>query len=111
MAVNVNTIAERLAAQYSHMTKKQRQLADYMLDNAEAMSFMTLKDLAAAVGISEMTVLHACTAWGYANYNELKYEFRKYISLRGKIDIQREDGYGIPAVPEYDLGDKRHLLA
>ena len=75
------------------------------------MSFMTLKELSAETGISEMTILHACTALGYGNYNELKYEFRKYITIQGKIEVQQQDLYSSPGVPEYELDDKRRLLA
>lgn len=104
------TVADVIRAKYPAMTKKQRLLADYMLEHSEAMSFMTLKELSAETGISEMTILHACTALGYGNYNELKYEFRKYITIQGKIEVQQQDLYSSPGVPEYELDDKRRLL-
>ena len=40
------------------MTKKQKALAEYMLAQPDSMSFMTLKALAAAAQVSEMTILH-----------------------------------------------------
>lgn len=46
------------------MTKKQKALAEYMLAQPDSMSFMTLKALAAAAQVSEMTILHYCTALG-----------------------------------------------
>ena len=74
-------VIERIQEKYGEMTKKQRVLADYMLENPDSMSFMTMKNLSSRTQVSEMTILHYCGALGYGNYNELKYEFRKYINL------------------------------
>ena len=103
-------IAQRIQEQYAHMTKKQRALADYMLQNPDEMSFITLRELASATNISEMTILHACAVLGVSNYNELKYEFRKYISERNKEEVQRQGQYAQILVPEGELGDKQALL-
>ena len=102
---------ETIHSKYPTMTKKQRILADYMLANPESMCFMTMKDLAAATSVSEMTILHACAALGYANYNELKYEFRKYLSERNRVRVQQENEYQNAAVPEYELNDKKRLFS
>lgn len=102
---------ETIHSKYPTMTKKQRILADYMLANPESMCFMTMKDLAAATNVSEMTILHACAALGYANYNELKYEFRKYLSERNRVRVQQENEYQNAAVPEYELNDKKRLFS
>ena len=80
-------VIERIQEKYGEMTKKQRVLADYMLENPDSMSFMTMKNLSSRTQVSEMTILNYCTALGYGNYNELKYEFRKYINERNKILI------------------------
>ena len=65
-------VVEAIRQKYPGMTKKQKALAEYMLAQPDSMSFMTLKALAAAAQVSEMTILHYCTALGFANYNELK---------------------------------------
>lgn len=96
---------------YSTLTRKQKKLADYMLAEPDAMCFLTLKELAAATDVSEVTVLKACTALGFANYNELKYEFRKDMALRHKVAVQVQNEYENPIVPDYELSDKERLLA
>ena len=93
-------VIERIQEKYGEMTKKQRVLADYMLENPDSMSFMTMKNLSSRTQVSEMTILHYCGALGYGNYNELKYEFRKYINERNKIEVQRENAYLNSSVPE-----------
>lgn len=103
-------VIERIQEKYGEMTKKQRVLADYMLENPDSMSFMTMKNLSSRTQVSEMTILNYCTALGYGNYNELKYEFRKYINERNKIEVQRQNEYLNASVPEYELDDKQNLL-
>lgn len=103
-------VIERIQEKYGDMTRKQRVLADYMLENPDSMSFMTMKNLSGRTQVSEMTILNYCTALGYGNYNELKYEFRKYINERNKIEVQRQNAYLNSSVPEYELDDKQNLL-
>ena len=53
-----------------------------MLQNPDKMCFTTLKELSRDVGVSEMTILNLCIVLGYSNYNEIKYEFRKYAAAK-----------------------------
>lgn len=104
-------VIEVIQEKYASLTKKQRILADYMLQNPDAMCFVTLKDLCAATKVSEMTILHVCTALGYKSYNELKYEFRKYAAIQSKIEVQKQNLYAIADVPHYELTDKANVMA
>jgi DNA-binding MurR/RpiR family transcriptional regulator len=103
-------IVEVIRQKHPELTKKQRILADYMLSDPESMSFITLKELSAATKISEVTILHMCSAIGYSNYNEVKYEFRKYLSVRMKTEVQKQNLYEVASAPEYELDDKQQLL-
>lgn len=94
-----------------HLTKKQRLVAETMLEDPESMSFLTLKELARKVGVSEMTVLHCCEALGFKNYNDVKYEFRRYVSLAAKVQAQVENAYRTTEIPEYEHQETAALLA
>lgn len=104
-------VLEAIQEKYPSLTKKQKALADYMLAQPDSMSFMTLKALASQAQVSEMTILHCCTALGYANYNELKYAFRQYQSERAKIAVHGGGNYTTADIPADQLGDKHSLLA
>ncbi len=104
-------VVEAIRQKYPSMTKKQKALAEYMLAQPDSMSFMTLKALAAAAQVSEMTILHYCTTLGFANYNELKYAFRQYQSERAKIAVHGDGQYNAADLPADLLTDKRSLLA
>lgn len=75
------------------------------------MCFVTLKGLCAATKVSEMTILHVCTALGYKSYNELNYEFRKYAAIQSIIEVQKQNLYAIADVPHHELSDKANVMA
>jgi DNA-binding MurR/RpiR family transcriptional regulator len=103
-------VVANIKERYDSMTKTQRKVADYMLDNPESMSFITLREMSSAVEVSEPTILTTCAVLGYENFNELKYEFRKYISMLCKVRVQAENLYASPSVPARELSDKHNLL-
>ena len=49
-------IIERLKEKYPEMTKKQKQIAEYMMSHVDKMSFITLKELSAETQVTEMTI-------------------------------------------------------
>lgn len=95
---------------YASLTRKQKMIADYMLNNIEKMSFSTLKELSEELDVTEVTILHACSALGFESFNEVKYESRKYISLMEKVNLHREMGYSAADIPESDLKNHQELL-
>ncbi|HRX58954.1 MAG TPA: MurR/RpiR family transcriptional regulator [Eubacteriales bacterium] len=103
-------VVEVIRQKYTELTKKQRLLADYMLADPESMSFITLKELSAETKISEVTILRTCSVLGYSNYNELKYEFRKYLGVRMKTEVQKQNLYEATGAPVYELDDKQQLM-
>lgn len=103
-------ITARIENVYPSMTKKQKQIADYMKDNVERMAFITLKDLSTDVGVTEMTVLNMCRTLGYSSFNEVKYEFRKFINQNLRGGFYRQNEYFNTAIPDYELENKEKLM-
>lgn len=103
-------VLELIRSKYKTMTRKQKQLADYMLKDPHIMCFITLRDLSKALNITEVTILNACTALGFENFNELKYEFRKYNVISNKSEIQIQNAHASDPVPSYELAHKEQLL-
>ncbi|HBA63469.1 MAG TPA: MurR/RpiR family transcriptional regulator [Lachnospiraceae bacterium] len=99
-----------LKEKYPSMTKKQKQLADFMLGHPEQMTFITLKELRNMVGVSEVTILRACADFGYDNFNEVKYEFRKYASMQEKLELHQDNEYISTYIPKYELQERERLL-
>lgn len=101
---------ERIETSYSAMTKKQKQIADYMRNNIETMCFITLKEMSTELGITEITILNTCKTLGYPSFNEMKYEARKYSNTNIRKGIYQGNGYYHTDIPQEDLSDKEKLL-
>ena len=103
-------IIETIQSRYVGLTKKQKQIADYMVNHIDKMSFITLKEMSAATAITETTILNACSAMGFSSFNEVKYEFRKYVSMQEQFEIHKENEYTSTAIPKYELEEREALL-
>lgn len=99
-----------LREKYPDMTRKQKQIADFMMAHPEQMTFMTLKELRNQVSVSEVTILKACSDFGYENFNEVKYEFRKYASMQEQLALHQDNEYISTSIPKYELREKEKLL-
>lgn len=65
-----------LVNKYNLLTKKQREVFDYMMDNPKDIQYITLKDLAKRAGSSEVTILKVCKQLGFENFVGLKKAFQ-----------------------------------
>lgn len=63
---------------YPQLTRKQKQIADYLLANPESVCYISLRDLADCTRVSEITILRMCQKLGFGNYIELKQAFRAH---------------------------------
>ena len=103
------TVIERIQEKYPFLTKKQREVAAYMVADPERMSYTTLKEISKDTGITEMTILKTCDSLGFASFSDLKYEFRKYAAQQVE-QLRRLGDYGIHRAPDYELSDTERLL-
>ena len=103
-------IIMQIEKHYLSMTKKQRQVADYIKENIDTMSCITLKEMSKELGITEITILNACKVLGYNSFNEVKYEVRKYINVNRRMALYRQNDFFNISLPEYELSDKERLL-
>lgn len=103
-------IVERIDACYPALTKKQKQVVDYMRNNLEIMCFNTLKEMSVNLGITEITILNTCKILGYTSFNEMKYEARKYMNTNRRRGHYQENGFYHTDISSEDLTDKEKLL-
>ena len=73
-------ISEIIQSHYDSLTKKQRLIADYILENPMEVSYISLSDLSGKTGCSELTVLKFCKALGFTGFIDLKKAFRTCFS-------------------------------
>ena len=56
----------------SSLTHSQRTVANYVLENLDAMPFATLDDAAMSIGVSTTTVIRFARALGYSGYSDMQ---------------------------------------
>ena len=78
-------IIQRINALYPKMTKKQKSIADCLLESPEDIAYITLVQLSKKTASSELTLLRFCQKLGYANFLEMKNAFREYTQNMVKL--------------------------
>ena len=103
-------IIKRIEDTYPKLTRKQKQIADFILQNTDTLTFITLKDLSSQVGVTEITILNLCKQLGYGSFNEVKYECRKLLGNSERQQLYEENEYYQIDIPDYELSDEEKFL-
>ncbi len=91
---NTNELSNRINEKYGSLSKGQKCLAAYIMDNYDKAVFLTAARLGEVVGVSESTVVRFATHLGYKGYPEFQKALEELV--RNKLNsIQRmEVTYG-----------------
>lgn len=88
----------RIEQAREHLTPKGRILGEFVLGNPRRAVFMTIKDLAAACGVSEATVVRFVGQLAYDGYGAFHQALREMVdtdlTLLDRVDIQQMHGSG-----------------
>ncbi|MBE3579649.1 MAG: MurR/RpiR family transcriptional regulator [Caldanaerobacter subterraneus] len=76
-------LIERIQNCYVRLSKSQKVIAQYIVNNYEKAVFMTSKDIAKELKISESTVVRFATELGYNGFPELKIALQEFV--KGKL--------------------------
>jgi DNA-binding MurR/RpiR family transcriptional regulator len=83
-----NDLLQCINASYKSMSKGQKQIAQYILDNYDKAAFITASKMGSLVGVSESTVVRFAYALGYDGYPALQRSLQELI--RNKLtSVQR----------------------
>ena len=104
------TVIEQIQSKFPFLTKKQREIADFMLDDIDRMSYITLKEMSGELNITEMTILKTCSILGFTSFTDMKYEFRKHAARQMEIFRHPNVEYSAPRMPAYELDDTDRLM-
>ena len=79
-----------IQAQYPRLSKGQKLIAKYILNNYDKVAFMTACKLGETVGVSESTVVRFATTLGYSGYPKLQDALQELIKNK-LTTVQRVD--------------------
>ena len=84
--------------QSAHLTRTEKVIADYFLEHSGSLYFLTAKDIALALGVSDTSVIRLCRTLGYRGFRELQESLRCELSQV----IEREKY----VIPQHQVPDK-----
>jgi DNA-binding MurR/RpiR family transcriptional regulator len=88
MSAEFNT---KIFSYMNTLTKAEKEVADYVLDNMENTIYLTVTELAEKVGVGETTVLRFCRRIGYKGYQAFKMAITKEVAKQS-FDTSEETG-------------------
>lgn len=77
----------------ANLTKTERTIAEFILNNPEQSLFMTSTDLAAAIGISDSSIIRFTRSLGYSGFNDFKRDMQSNFN---EIYMKKKDIFTSP---------------
>ena len=88
------SILNKIDALYSKLSKGQKKIADYIMENYDKAAFMTAARLGETVGVSESTVVRFATELGFEGYPSFQNDLQELI--RSKLtSVQRMESASV----------------
>jgi DNA-binding MurR/RpiR family transcriptional regulator len=72
MVTEQKNIFEIISQEYYSFTVSEKKLADYMLSSQDALTYLSIRQLAAGAGVAEATVSRFCRRVGFSSYAQFK---------------------------------------
>ena len=104
-----DAIKVKIRAHYKNLTKKEKTIADYVLNNPKEVSKMTISGIANKLGFADSTVFNFTRTIGYTSFRDFRSDllFEEYdpeISVHE--NIKAEDSYGTMAKKVFESSIK-----
>jgi DNA-binding MurR/RpiR family transcriptional regulator len=96
------TLQETITSSFPGLTKKQKKVARFVLDNEYFVAFASVAEVAQKVDVSTATVVRFCQTLGYEGYPHLQAAIRQ-VFPHFMTTIQRLEARLASPLPESDL--------
>ena len=75
-------LIENIKEKFTSLSKGQKLIAEYIIENYDKAAFMTAASIGEIVGVSESTVVRFATTIGYEGYKDLRNELHELIKTK-----------------------------
>lgn len=79
------SITSTIHSHYNRFTATEKKTADYILEHAEAVVYMSITDLAEGCDVGEASIFRFCKALGFKGYQQFKIALAHSISADNEI--------------------------
>lgn len=73
------TLQNEIRSRYSTLSKRLKQVAQYVLDNHNSVIFDTVATISERAGVPPSTLIRFANAFGFSGFNEMKQIFRENL--------------------------------
>ncbi len=77
-----NSVYNKIMAKQEEMSKAQKKIASYIIDNPETAAFLTASKLAKNVGVGEATVIRFAVFLGYQGYPDFQWHLQEALKRK-----------------------------
>ena len=77
-----NSVYDKIMAKLEEMSKAQKKIASYIIDNPETAAFLTASKLAKNVGVGEATVIRFAVFLGYQGYPDFQWHLQEALKRK-----------------------------
>jgi DNA-binding MurR/RpiR family transcriptional regulator len=95
-------LEDKIVATVPRLSKKQKEIARFILDNQDFVAFASANDIATRTQTSAATVVRFCQALGYEGYVHLQEAVRGWIPIH-QTPVQRIQERLVSPIPREDL--------
>ena len=113
-----NDLLIRIEENYIRLSKGQKRIAEYILENYNKVAFMTASTLGEIVGVSESTVVRFANALGYDGYPKLQKGLQESIKTKlttvQRFELSKEndgDENYIKKIMSYDINNIKKTIS
>ncbi len=99
-------ILGKIQAEYNGFTPAQRRIAEYIIQNYNQLAFMTLDEVANAIGVSTTSVIRFTRSIGLDGYTEFIQNIRQQVLHKESVPTRLKQGYSLA---HGDSITQRHL--
>ena len=110
-------LIEDIQQQYTRLSKGQKLIAQYLIDNYDKVAFMTASKLGEEVGVSESTVVRFANALGFSGYPKMQDALQELIKNKlttvQRVEMNQEysdDGKILNKVLKSDMDNIKDTL-
>ena len=83
---------DMLRAKRDSLTKSGAIVADYLMQHAEDVQYLSISSLAKSCGVAEATIFRFCRSLGFQGYNEMKIALAKATATASPVALKLEPG-------------------
>lgn len=97
--MNIEDIRTRIRKHYQGLSKNQKKIADYFIENSDKIPFMSVHEIAKTTGASVATVVRFSQSVGFSGFSDIR------VAVADSIQDKLQNNEKFPLINDSDLNN------